>query len=356
MKLYDAEQTDSSRLKACCTLEDAEDARSVAYRLGMQYYVFNFKEDFREQVIGRFVDAYERGETPNPCIDCNRYMKFEKLYQRARVLGYDTIVTGHYARIAYDETSGRWLLKKGRNAAKDQSYVLYAMTQEELAHTQFPLGEFESKDEVRKLAASYGFINAEKHDSQDICFVPDGDYAAFIERYTGKQYPHGDFIDESGRVLGEHQGLIRYTIGQRRGLGIAAGKPVYVCRKSVADNTVTLSDSASLFSTRLTARDFNWIAFAQPPEHPIRVAAKPRYRAKKRRQRQRRIRTAPSPSPSISPSVPLPPDRQSSCMMGTPSSAAERFANEPVRKTGFFKRDGCTGLVRSSCFLWERFL
>ena len=168
MKLYDAEQTDSSRLKACCTLEDAEDARSVAYRLGMQYYVFNFKEDFREQVIGRFVDAYERGETPNPCIDCNRYMKFEKLYQRARVLGYDTIVTGHYARIAYDETSGRWLLKKGRNAAKDQSYVLYAMTQEELAHTQFPLGEFESKDEVRKLAASYGFINAEKHDSQDI--------------------------------------------------------------------------------------------------------------------------------------------------------------------------------------------
>lgn len=280
MKLYDAEQTDSSRLKACCTLEDAEDARSVAYRLGMQYYVFNFKEDFREQVIGRFVDAYERGETPNPCIDCNRYMKFEKLYQRARVLGYDTIVTGHYARIAYDETSGRWLLKKGRNAAKDQSYVLYAMTQEELAHTQFPLGEFESKDEVRKLAASYGFINAEKHDSQDICFVPDGDYAAFIERYTGKQYPHGNFIDEFGRVLGEHQGLIRYTIGQRRGLGIAAGKPVYVCRKSVADNTVTLSDSASLFSTRLTARDFNWIAFAQPPEHPIRVAAKPRYRAK----------------------------------------------------------------------------
>jgi len=185
--------------------------------------------------------------------------------------------------------------------------------------------------------------------------VPDGDYAAFIERYTGKQYPHGNFIDESGRVLGEHQGLIRYTIGQRRGLGIAAGKPVYVCRKSVADNTVTLSDSASLFS-------------GSPPEIstgsplPSRRSTPFVWRQshgivpRKRRQRQRRIRTAPSPSPSISPSVPLPPDRQWSCMMGTPSSAAERFANEPVRKTGFFKRDGCTGLVRSSCFLWERFL
>ena len=230
-------------------------------------------------VIDRFVDAYEHGVTPNPCIDCNRYLKFEKLYLRMQEMQMDTIVTGHYARVAYDETSGRYLLKKGLDGSKDQSYVLYNLTQEQLAHTQFPVGEL-SKHRVREIAEEHGFLNADKPDSQDICFVPDGDYAAFIERYTGKQYPHGDFIDESGRVLGEHQGLIRYTIGQRRGLGIAAGKPVYVCRKSVADNTVTLSDSASLFSTRLTARDFNWIAFAQPPEHPIRVAAKPRNRAK----------------------------------------------------------------------------
>ena len=277
MKLYDAEQTDSSRLKACCTLEDAEDARSVAYRLGMQYYVFNFKEDFREQVIGRFVDAYERGETPNPCIDCNRYMKFEKLYQRARVLGYDTIVTGHYARIAYDEASGRWLLKKGRNAAKDQSYVLYAMTQEELAHTQFPLGEFESKDEVRKLAASYGFINAEKHDSQDICFVPDGDYAAAVERLTGAHSEPGRFVDTQGKVLGTHRGIIHYTIGQRRGLGIAAEMPLYVCGIDVPRNEVVLGRNDELFSTELDAGGCNWIS-GDVPDVPLRVTARIRYR------------------------------------------------------------------------------
>ena len=277
MKLYDAEQTDSSRLKACCTLEDAEDARSVAYRLGMQYYVFNFKEDFREQVIGRFVDAYERGETPNPCIDCNRYMKFEKLYQRARVLGYDTIVTGHYARIAYDEASGRWLLKKGRNAAKDQSYVLYAMTQEELAHTQFPLGEFESKDEVRKLAASYGFINAEKHDSQDICFVPDGNYAKFIEQHACKTYPEGDFVDVHGNVLGRHKGIIRYTIGQRKGLGLALKEPMYVMDVDIEKNQVVLGRNEDLFSKRLVADDVNLISIGHI-DTPIRVTAKVRYR------------------------------------------------------------------------------
>lgn len=279
MKLYQNEDIGLRREHTCCSLDDVEDARSVAYALDMPYYVFNFADRFKTDVIDKFVHSYETGVTPNPCIDCNRYLKFDKLFQRMVELNYDYVVTGHYAQIDFDENTGRYLLKKAVDHNKDQSYVLWSLTQEQLKHVQFPLGGME-KCEVRALAEAHNFINARKHDSQDICFVPDGDYAAFIERYTGKQYPHGNFIDESGRVLGEHQGLIRYTIGQRRGLGIAAGKPVYVCRKSVADNTVTLSDSASLFSTRLTARDFNWIAFAQPPEHPIRVAAKPRYRAK----------------------------------------------------------------------------
>ena len=174
MKLYDNEDIGLSKGHTCCSLDDVEDARGVAYQLGMRFYVMNFKEDFSEKVIDRFVDAYETGRTPNPCIDCNRYMKFAKLYHRAQEVGCDVIVTGHYARIEYDENRGRWLLKKSKNTAKDQSYVLYFMTQEQLAHTRFPLGEFETKEEVRSLAAEYHFTNAGKHDSQDICFVPDG--------------------------------------------------------------------------------------------------------------------------------------------------------------------------------------
>ena len=181
MKLYNLPD-DAVRSNTCCTLSDAEDAKSVAYRLGMRYYVMNFTADFSKEVIDRFVSAYERGETPNPCIDCNRYMKFEQLYQRAALLGCDAIATGHYARIAYDEERGRWLLKKSKNEAKDQSYVLYSMTQEQLAHTIFPLGDYTDKAEVRKLEAESGLLNQEKQESQDIYFVPDGDYAAVNDR------------------------------------------------------------------------------------------------------------------------------------------------------------------------------
>lgn len=279
MRLYDSDIEDAAGCKTCCSLEDAEDARSVCYKLGMKFHVFNFTEDFSKEVIDRFVDEYENGGTPNPCIECNRYMKFGKLYQRAQLLDCDTIVSGHYARVEYDENSGRYLLKKAKNLAKDQSYVLYFLTQEQLAHTQFPLGEFESKDQIRAIAQELGFLNAKKRDSQDICFVPDGKYADFITQRTGKTYPEGDFVDQSGKVLGKHKGLIRYTIGQRRGLGLALPESMYVQRKDMEKNQVVLSTNAGLFSDRLVAEIFNWISIDQP-KGPIRVSAKTRYQAK----------------------------------------------------------------------------
>jgi len=279
MKLYERDETCESSDKACCTLSDVEDARSICHKLGMRYYVSNFKEDFSEQVIARFIKAYETGATPNPCIDCNRYMKFEKLYHRAKEQDCDLIVTGHYARIEKDPKTGRFLLKKSKNIAKDQSYVLYFMSQEQLAHTYFPLGEFSDKEEVRKIAEKYGFVNARKHDSQDICFVPDGNYGNFIEEYAGKSYPPGDFVDLDGNVLGRHKGLIRYTIGQRKGLGLSLKAPMYVYAKDLENNTVILSSEKELFKNKLVAADFNWIAF-EAPGGPIRVTAKTRYHAR----------------------------------------------------------------------------
>ncbi|MBE6720463.1 MAG: tRNA 2-thiouridine(34) synthase MnmA [Ruminococcaceae bacterium] len=272
MKLYDNEDIGISREKTCCSLDDIDDARAVARKLEMPYYVFNFKDEFEKKVIDNFVSTYEKGGTPNPCIDCNRYLKFEKLMQRMKELHYDYVVTGHYADI--EEKDGRYLLKKGADKSKDQSYVLYSLTQEQLAHTLFPLGRM-SKTEIREIAEREGFVNAKKRDSQDICFVPDGDYAGFIRTYTGKTYPHGDFVNKSGEVLGTHSGIIKYTIGQRKGLGIALGHPVYVCGKNIADNTVTLGTNDDLNCSRLEACDFNWIA--PEPDAPITCKAKTRY-------------------------------------------------------------------------------
>ena len=262
MKLYDNEDAGIPKGHTCCSLDDAEDARSVARRLGFPFYVFNLKDKFAACVIDRFVDAYEHGVTPNPCIDCNRYLKFERLYERARVFGCDAIVTGHYARI--EQENGRWLLKKSLDESKDQSYVLYSLTQDQLAHTRLPLGAMH-KSETRRIAEEQGFYNADKPDSQDICFVPDGDYAGFIARYTGRDCPAGDFVDESGRVLGRHKGIVHYTVGQRKGLGIAADAPLYVKRIDAAENRVVLSGNDALFSRELTANDFNWIAYDVPP-------------------------------------------------------------------------------------------
>lgn len=274
MRLYDGEES-AKQENTCCSLDDVEDARAVCRRMGIPFYVFNFKEAFEANVISRFIDCYRRGMTPNPCIDCNRYMKFERLLDRARELGCDLVVTGHYARV--EESDGGYLLRKGLDPAKDQSYVLYTLTQEQLSHIRFPLGGL-SKEEVRRIAAQNGFVNASKPDSQDICFVPDGDYAAFIER-RGVTTPAGDFIAPDGRVLGRHRGIAHYTIGQRKHLGIALGEPAYVIGIDPERNTVTLGGNELLFGSMCTVGEFNWISGAAPSA-AIRCAAKTRYRQK----------------------------------------------------------------------------
>ncbi len=274
MKLYDNEDAGIAREKTCCSLDDIEDARAVANRLGMPYYVFNFTEEFREQIIGKFARSYLCGMTPNPCIDCNRCMKFEKLLDRAAVLGCDKIVTGHYAQVV--ETAQGYQLRKGADAGKDQSYVLYMLTQQQLAHILFPLGGM-PKAEVRKIAEEHGFVNAHKRDSQDICFVPDGDYARVIEAQTGITPPEGDFVDTKGNVIGRHAGIIHYTVGQRRGLGLELGHAAYVCGIDAGQNRVVIGDSKDLFSDTVHVQDVNWIA-GTPPQEALRCAAKIRYR------------------------------------------------------------------------------
>lgn len=275
MKLYEGE-TENAGSKTCCSLSDVEDARSVAYRLGMPYYVFNFKDDFYNKVIRKFIGCYEKGITPNPCIDCNRYMKFQKLFDRAELLECEKIVTGHYARV--EEKDGKYILKKALDLSKDQSYVLYSLTQEQLSKLILPLGELE-KTQVRDIAEKNGFLNAHKPDSQDICFVPNGDYAKVICDYTGKTYSQGDFKSVDGKFLGTHKGIIHYTLGQRKGLGISSEKPLYVCGISTEKNEVILGSNDDLFSCEAVVENFNWIS-GEISTEPIRCCAKVRYRQK----------------------------------------------------------------------------
>lgn len=278
LKLFTNEEIGVSREKTCCSLKDIEDARNVCFKIGIPYYVFNFTDSFKEAVINRFVKSYENGFTPNPCIDCNRYIKFEKMLERAVNLGFDYIVTGHYGIVEYDGVSDRFLLKKAFDDTKDQSYFLYSLTQKQLSKTLLPLGKMR-KLEIRKIAAGQGFINAKKHDSQDICFVPGGKYVDFIEKYTGKKYDSGNFIDSSGKIIGRHNGIINYTIGQRRGLGLFYHKPLFVCAKDVISNTVILGNEENLYSKNLTAGDINLIA-CENINKPLKVKAKIRYNQK----------------------------------------------------------------------------
>ena len=257
MKLFHNEDIGVKREKTCCSLDDVEDARNVCYRMGIRYYVFNFSERFKEDVMDRFVDAYEHGATPNPCIDCNRYLKFDKMFQRMRELEYDYIVTGHYARVEYDEEKGRYLLKKAVDDTKDQSYVLYSLTQEQLANTCFPLGDY-SKTEIRKIAEEQGFFNAHKHDSQDICFIPDGDYKKFLENNSNLKPKKGNIVNSKGEILGKHTGLYNYTIGQRKGIGLAAPEALYVTKIDAEKNVVYVGYKDKLFSKSLVLENVNW--------------------------------------------------------------------------------------------------
>lgn len=276
MKLYTNTDAGIPEKHTCCSLDDVEDARAVAFRLGMRYWVFNFSEGFREQVMLPFAADYCRGRTPNPCIECNRRMKFDALFRRAEELGCERIVTGHYARI--DRAGDKYVLRRALDETKDQSYVLYAMTQRELAHTLLPLGEMR-KSAVRAIAEAQGFVNARKKDSQDICFAPDGDYAAAIERLTGKRSAPGAFVSTDGQILGEHRGIIHYTVGQRRGLGIPHGERLYVCRIDPERNEVVLGDEKELYRAEAAVSDVNWIS-GEAPDEPVRCAVRIRYRAK----------------------------------------------------------------------------
>lgn len=277
LKMFSDEdiETASETEKTCCSLNDVSDAKSVARRLGFEHLTFNFKDCFRENVMNKFAEGYLSGRTPNPCIECNRYVKFDKMLRRAMELGYDYIATGHYAVCEYDKEYGRYLLKRPADRSKDQTYVLYSLTQEQLAHTLFPLGRLE-KSKVREIADKAGLVNSNKPDSQDICFVPDGKYAEFIKRFTGTEISEGNFADMQGNILGTHKGIINYTIGQRKGLGISLGKPAYVVRKDTASNTVVLGDEEELYTSSLIAEDVNLISVSELTE-PMRVTAKTRY-------------------------------------------------------------------------------
>lgn len=281
MRLYDNE-TIGITDKTCCSLSSIEDACSVANKLGISYVVYDMREDFRHFVIDDFVQSYEAGATPNPCVACNRHLKFDKFYELgAHDLtepgdGSDlSVATGHYAVIERSP-SGRYMLRKGADASKDQSYFLYVLTQKQLSRTLFPLGSL-TKAEVREIAAQQDLIVARKKESQDICFVPGGDYAGFIRGYTGREYPSGDFVDRTGNVLGTHKGIINYTIGQRKGLGLALRKPAYVLELDTSSNRVILGDNEDLFIRELTVRDFNWVS-SPMPESSIRASARIRYR------------------------------------------------------------------------------
>lgn len=279
MRLWDGENiNDSVTESTCCSLSAVEDARRVADKLGIDYHVLDFRKEFSEYVIDYFTNEYINGRTPNPCIACNKFLKFDAMAKKAQLLGADYIATGHYAKVDFDESLGRYLLKSADNA-KDQTYALYNLTQVQLSKLLLPLGNFAGKDEVRAYADKIGLVTADKPDSQEICFIPDNDYAAFIKRRTGSLPPEGDFVDQMGNILGRHKGIINYTVGQRKGLGIAFGKPMFVTRIDAENNQVVLGEQGTEFSLSLYGKNPNFIPFETIKE-PIRATAKVRYSAK----------------------------------------------------------------------------
>ena len=278
LKLWDY-ATDEE--KSCCSLSAVEDARRVASLLGISYYVLNFKELFNTHVINNFISEYKNGRTPNPCIACNRYIKFGKLLEKAKAMGIDYVDTGHYAKVHYDSDSRRYQLRKSVTASKDQTYALYNLTQDQLSHILMPIGEYEKTD-VRLKAKSLGLSVATKPDSQEICFIEDDDYGRFlIENMNPDEIIPGNFIDINGNILGKHRGIIYYTIGQRKGLGIAFGHPMFVVDINVINNEIVLGENNDTYSNVLIAEDLNLISVETIPDGTMmRVKAKIRYSAK----------------------------------------------------------------------------
>ena len=275
MKLFDNNQV-LDATKTCCAIKDTEDARRVCDRLDIPHHSFQFTDVFYEEVITRFATSYQTGQTPNPCIDCNRYVKFPHLLRRGQQLDFDYIATGHYAITRWDPEKGRYLLFRGKDKNKDQSYVLYPLTQEELAHTIFPLGD-KTKAEIRQIAEENNLHIANKPDSQDICFIPSGDYKEFLREKMGVDFHPGEIYHTNGEMLGKHEGTIGYTIGQRKGLGIAYKHPLYVVGKDIEKNQVIVGEEKDLFTREFLVEDSNWISVESLLE-PMEVSVMTRYR------------------------------------------------------------------------------
>lgn len=277
-KTWPKEECGSSFGRACCNLEAVTRSRLVCESLGMPYYVFDLSEEFKREVIDYFSSQYLKGLTPNPCVICNEKIKFGHLLKKARDLGAESVATGHYARVARS-SGGRWILKEGRDKKKDQSYFLFSLSQEQLRHSLFPVGDI-TKDRARKIARSLGLATGDTISSQDVCFTQDMDYAGYIKNKTGVEIKEGDIVDKSGKVLGRHKGFLYYTIGQRRGLGVASSEPLYVTAIDAVRNRVVIGNKKDVMSKSLNARGINWIS-VKGIDKPLRLCAKIRYGAKK---------------------------------------------------------------------------